>query len=149
MFFLAWRRGRKEADTSNVQRFSCVLNILHLYFLQASCPGQVGLSKRDLSSCLHRLIHDFSESFYGAIHWTDRLHCLWGQFTIVTDSMFPSVTSIIGGGGKQMRLFTFLCSPNVFIRKTKSSTIVQDLAKWHTILDFYISYCFALFTNAI
>ena len=59
MFFLAWRRGREQAGPSNVQRFPCVLNIFYLYFVHASCPGHVGLSKRDLSSCFPRLIHDF------------------------------------------------------------------------------------------
>ena len=121
---------------------------------------RIGLSIRDLSSCFARLIHEHVKSFGGAKHWTHRLHsiCLWGEFNLQLQQIpcFPQWPELWRSKVRQqMRLFTFVCSQNVFIRKTKSLTsipympIVQDLTEWHTILDFQISYCFTLFTNLI
>ena len=111
MFFLAWLRGREEAGTSNVRRFPCVLNTFDLYFMHASCPGQVGLSKHDLSSCFPRVIHDFFKNFSGAIYWTS-LPLRW-----VYNCNRYHVTLSRGR-------FTSLCSPDVFILETKSLTSI-------------------------
>jgi len=79
----------------------------------------------------------FAVLFTGLIEY---VYCLWGQFTIVTDTMFLLVTTTIGGGGGEgggiscffvRQMFSFL--------KQKSLTSIlcmpidQDQTKWHKI----------------
>jgi len=147
MFFLAlWRplsdkaKGRRR-EQRDVQHFPYILNIFDVYFMHASCPDQVALSKYDLSSCISRVFHDYFENFCCAIHRTDWVHllplrsvynCNWYHVSL-SDNLYWG--RLWEGGGiscffvrqmfsflKQKSLTSILCMP-----------IDQDQTKWHKI----------------